>query len=297
MPAPSVVRFYLVDVFTDTPLTGNPLAVVPGAADLPDDLLGRLAREFNQSETTFLYPPSLPGADWRLRSFTPAGIEVFGAGHNALGAWWWLAESGHLSLDRPVNRFRQQLGFAVLPVCVRAESGRPVAVGMEQERPTFGAVAKDHGVLAAALGLMPGDLREDLPSQVVSTGVGHLLVPVRRGALDRAKPQGPLVSLVQKLGGEGCYVFTLDTHHPAVAAEARFFSPGVGIAEDPATGTAAGPLAAYLVHHGKASGPEVVVHQGEATGRPSRLRLSVTAGGVELWGSAVITAEGTIAVS
>src|SRR5689334_16869068 len=83
------VRFHLVDVFADEPLAGNPLAVVPDADALDEAVMRRIAREFNQTETTFLLAPSLPDADWRLRCFTPGGVEVFGAGHNALGAWWW----------------------------------------------------------------------------------------------------------------------------------------------------------------------------------------------------------------
>ena len=89
-PAPSA-RFYLIDVFAQRPLTGNPLALVPDADDLAEAQMRAIAREFNQSETTFLLDPGLPGATWRLRSFTPIGAEVYGAGHNALGAWLWLA--------------------------------------------------------------------------------------------------------------------------------------------------------------------------------------------------------------
>ena len=90
------LRFYLVDVFAQEPLCGNPLSLVVDAQDLGKETMQRIAREFNQSETTFLLPPTKPQADWRLRSFTPMGTEVFGAGHNALGAWWWLAEAGQL---------------------------------------------------------------------------------------------------------------------------------------------------------------------------------------------------------
>ena len=88
-----ILPFHIVDVFAVEPLTGNPLAVVEGGEDLTFDLLQRIAREFNQSETTFLMPPTRAGADWRLRSITAAGVEVFGAGHNALGAWWCAGSS------------------------------------------------------------------------------------------------------------------------------------------------------------------------------------------------------------
>ena len=96
---PRTLPFHFVDVFAVAPLTGNSLAIVEDAGDLPLRLLQQIAREFNQSETTFLLAPTRAAADWRLRSFTPAGAEVFGAGgHNTLGAWWWLAEAGRLVL-------------------------------------------------------------------------------------------------------------------------------------------------------------------------------------------------------
>src|SRR5258706_6188208 len=97
--------FHLVDVFAVEPLTGNPLAVVDGGTDLTLDLFQRIAREFNQSETTFVLPPTRPKADWRLRSFTAAGVEGFGAGgHKSLCAWWWVAEAGRPEVQRKSNR-------------------------------------------------------------------------------------------------------------------------------------------------------------------------------------------------
>jgi Phenazine biosynthesis-like protein len=110
----TAVPFYLVDVFAEVPLAGNPLALVTDAEGLDEPLLKRIAREFNQSETTFLLPPTDRAATWRLRSFTAAGVEVLGAGHNALGAWWWLADEGGL----PGGRYAQQIGDQVLSVDV-----------------------------------------------------------------------------------------------------------------------------------------------------------------------------------
>ena len=92
------IPFYFVDVFADGPLNGNPLAVVPDADELGESAMKKIAAELNQAETTFLLRPSGSGADWRLRSLTAPGHEVFGAGHNSLGAWWWLADSGKLNL-------------------------------------------------------------------------------------------------------------------------------------------------------------------------------------------------------
>src|SRR5438874_8296064 len=118
------VHFYMVDVFAQEPLSGNPLSLVVDAQDLSQETMRRIAREFNQSETTFLLPPTRPEADWRLRSFTPMGVEVGGAGHNALGAWWWLAEAGRLLLSGPRTVFQQEIGELVLSVEVLAEKGK-----------------------------------------------------------------------------------------------------------------------------------------------------------------------------
>jgi PhzF family phenazine biosynthesis protein len=297
-PAGTAIPFVFVDVFTDVPLAGNPLAVVPHGPGLDDAALRRLAREFNQSETTFLFPPTQPQADWLLRSFTPTGVEVFGAGHNALGAWWWLAASGLLMLPEPTVHFHQQFGARVLPLTIQTANGRPIAVGMTQAAPTFGAVVADRDALAHALGLNSDDLSAgSLPAQVVATDVAHLLVPVRRDALPRARPQPDRITeLVHAHGGEGCYVFSLETRDAAATADARFFNPGVGIAEDPATGTAAGPLAAYLVHNKATTEPRVIIDQGLQTGRPSRLEVQVIGSHIELRGAAVVTAEGTIRI-
>ena len=122
----------LVDVFADVPLSGNPLAVVEGADGLTDDTMRRIAREFNQAETTFLLKSDR--ADWKLRSFTASGAEVFGAGHNALGAWLWLGYHGKLgALDTP-RTFRQEIGGDVLPISLEMRDGR---LQGRMDRPPF----------------------------------------------------------------------------------------------------------------------------------------------------------------
>jgi trans-2,3-dihydro-3-hydroxyanthranilate isomerase len=294
----TAIPFALVDVFTEVPLAGNPLAVVLYVAGLDERVLPRLAREFNQSETTFLFPPTRAEADWRLRSFTAAGIEVFGAGHNALGAWWWLAATGRLRLEGAATNFHQELGSNVLPLTVYSREGRVDAVAMTQSALTFGQTVSRRSELAAALRLDVSDLvYEPVPAQVVATDVAHLMVPVRREALSRARPvEEALAAFVLAHGGEGCYLFTLEPSDATAAADTRFFNPGVGIGEDPATGTAAGPLAALLVHHGIVTGPRIVIDQGRATGRPSRLEVHVNGSHIELRGAAVVTAEGSIRI-
>ncbi|SHN38508.1 PhzF family phenazine biosynthesis protein [Cryptosporangium aurantiacum] len=290
----SAVPFFLVDVFADEPLTGNPLALVPDADDLPVERMQAIAREFNQSETTFLVRPTRDDATWRLRSFTPIGAEVFGAGHNAMGAWIWLADAGRLPAAESV--FAQEIGDEVLPVRVTRRAGERSEVSMDQSAPVFGRTAEDRAALADALGLGLGDLADDA-AQTVSTGADHLLVPVRgRDVVDRVDVDpGRLLRVLRDAGAEGCYVYSRDPIDAESVAYARFFNPTVGITEDPATGTAAGPLVAALVAAGSvAEGAAAVVEQGFALGRPSRLRVTVTGTQVRLSGSGLIVADGNL---
>jgi PhzF family phenazine biosynthesis protein len=287
--------FYLVDVFTDRPFAGNPLAIVADADHLGTERMRRIAGEFNQTETTFVLRPTTDDAQWRLRSFTAIGTEVFGVGHNALGACWWLAASGRLTLDAPTRTFAQEIDGRVLPVEIRSQAGRVVSVGMTQADPVFGAVVGKLSPLASALDLGDAELAVGrLNAQVVSTGVPHLLVPVRdQGALGRARPQETLAAYLRSVGAQGCYVFCLDPLDTDAPVRTRFFGPNVGIAEDPATGSAAGPLGAYLVAQGIANGQRpVVVEQGHTMGRPSRIEVRVSGAGVRVCGTAVVVLEG-----
>jgi trans-2,3-dihydro-3-hydroxyanthranilate isomerase len=290
--------FYLVDVFAVEPFSGNPLAIVLGGDELAPALLRRIAREFNQSETTFLMRPTRPEADWRLRSFTAAGAEVFGAGHNALGAWWWLAVAGELRLGDGPTIFHQEIGTQVLPVAVSRRGAMLSHITMAQERPQFLKQVERLDALAASLGLLRSDLASDqLPAQVVYTGAAHLMVPVKnRDTVDRITPDAKaLLSALKDAGGEGCYVFSLDPRQAGARAYARFFNPTVGIWEDPATGTAAGPLAAYLVTHALAKVGEVIlIEQGTAMGRTSLVRAEVGPDGVSISGAGVVVATGRL---
>jgi trans-2,3-dihydro-3-hydroxyanthranilate isomerase len=293
------VAFYFVDVFASRPLAGNPLSLVPDADSLDEGRMRAIAREFNQSETTFLLRPSLPGADVRLRSFTPIGAEVGGAGHNALGAWLWLESAGRLPPAGADGSLQQEITGQVLPVEVTREAGLPAVVWMDQSPPAFGPAAGNLACLAGSLGLAGEDLASGEPAQTVSTGVAHLLVPARdRAAVDRAAPDpARLAPVLRQAGAEGCYLYSRDAAGTASAAYARFFNPAVGIAEDPATGTAAGPLAARLAAEGRIAGQaEIVIEQGRALGRPSRIRVSVSGRRIRVGGSGLVVAEGTMLV-
>jgi trans-2,3-dihydro-3-hydroxyanthranilate isomerase len=291
--------FVLIDVFTETPLEGNPLAVVPFADGLSSDQMQAVAREFNLSETTFVLPPRSVDATRRLRSFSPIA-EVFGAGHNALGAWWAIVARGDVSVSDGETTLWQELGERVLPVQTTWSSGHLLRVAMTQAPTGVGAdPSPSRAALARALALDVDALEvEGLSPEIRSTGATrHLLVPTRSLAdLARAQVDAPqLAALAKPVGCEGCYLFCLETREPKAVAHARAFFPGIGIDEDPATGSAAGPLAHYLVRRQLASaGTWLTIEQGDEMQRPSRIEVRVTGDLVEVAGRCAIVADGTL---
>jgi trans-2,3-dihydro-3-hydroxyanthranilate isomerase len=173
--------YVVVDVFTETPLEGNPLAVVTDGDGLSEKLMQRIAREFNQSETTYLLSPSSSRAHAALRSFTASGDESSAPATISLGAWWWLIASGRFELDDGHTELTQELGGSRLPVLVVRERGRLTAVGLRQTAPQFGAEIEDGDELAGALGLSARDLSPEC-AQVVFTVFGAC-VELARGVL------------------------------------------------------------------------------------------------------------------
>jgi PhzF family phenazine biosynthesis protein len=284
----------LIDVFADAPLQGNPLAVVEGGEGLADEMLRRVAGEFNQAETTFLLPSTR--ADWRLRSFTASGAEVFGAGHNALGAWLWLAEHGRLGTLDTARQFHQEIGTDVLPIVLVRQHGR-VHGRMRQAPLRLEAELRIVDQLAAALGLTTGDVMLHPPPRAADTGAPHLMVRVRDvSTVDRCAPlSDALVTVLRSGGAEGCYVYAFDAATPSTAY-ARFFNPTVGLWEDAATGTAAGPLAAYLASEKLiAADAALVVEQGVRMGRRSLLHVQLTPE-PELSGAGIVVLRGELRV-
>jgi trans-2,3-dihydro-3-hydroxyanthranilate isomerase len=278
------LSFALVDVFAVTPLSGNPLAVIPNADPIPEAVMPRIAQEFNQAETTFVLSSAEPRATRRLRSFTARGDEVTGAGHNALGAWWWLAQSGRVA----TGDFTQELGGGLGDLSIRRNADDTLQVAMHQGP---GSIASEvpSSTLAAPLGLVTAQLTAE-PARVVSTGAAHLLVAARdRAAVQAARPErSALLDVLRNARAQGCYLYATG---PGDTAYARFFNPTVGLWEDAATGSAAGPLS-WLLCGGRSG--RLTVEQGDAIGRPSRIELRVDDGQVTLLGSAALFAEGQI---
>jgi trans-2,3-dihydro-3-hydroxyanthranilate isomerase len=301
-------RFVQVDVFTDRPFGGNPLAVFPEAHGLTTEEMQSLAREMNLSETTFVLPPSDPAADFKVRIFTPAK-EVPFAGHPVVGTHWALAHLGRVELREPVTQVRFELGVGVLPADLYVSGGLVTRVVMTQDRPTFHARLEDLTDLAAGLGLDPAAIAETgLPVQVVSTGVPQMMVPIRSLAevrkLDASQLNvAALARACRAVDTECVMVFTFETERPESTVHVRMFAPLLGVPEDPATGSANGALGAYLVQHRAVpvTGPTVTIvsEQGSEIGRPSTLHVEVdVAEGqpvtVRVGGEVVAVAEGSV---
>jgi trans-2,3-dihydro-3-hydroxyanthranilate isomerase len=301
-------QFIQVDVFTDQPFGGNPLAVFPEAEGLTTEEMQRLAREMNLSETTFVLPPQAPGADFKVRIFTPAKELPF-AGHPVVGTHWVLAHLGRVDLREPVTQVRFELGVGVLPANLHVAGGQVERVVMTQDRPTFHAVLEDVTDLAEGLGLSPEAISETgLPVHVVSTGVPQMMVPVRSLAEVQALDAGQLnIAALNRachaVGTECALVFTFQTEQPEATVHVRMFAPLLGVPEDPATGSANGALGAYLVHHRAVPVTEPTTHilseQGAEIDRPSTLYIEADSAGEEITavrvgGQVVLVAEGVV---
>lgn len=310
-------NFIQLDVFTDRAFTGNPLAVFPDAEGLTDEQMQQIAREMNLSETVFVLPSKKEDVLRRLRIFTPSSELPF-AGHPIVGTWNCLAREGVVPLPENGNgwvQLKHEVGIGVLPVDVEFKDGDPVSVVMTQGKFEIRGEIEDwqeQAEIARALGLAREDLDESLPIQAVSTGNTMLLVPVRSLA-DLGHCRVNLVMLEEIYGrsnfaeanATGCYAFTRETIEVGEArAHARFFV-GQNIGEDPATGSAAGPLGGYLVYHGAAGVDPVdgvysfVIEQGDFINRPSRIGLEVKGGPgkveqVRVGGTSVVVARGVL---
>jgi len=276
-------RFVQVDVFTDSPFGGNPLAVFPDAEGLSTEEMQRIAQEMNLSETTFVLPPEAD-ADFKVRIFTPV-TELPFAGHPVVGTHWVLANLGRVPLREPRTRVTFELGVGVLPGDLFVAGGEVTQVVMTQGRPTFHAILEDLSDLTSGLGLAPGAILDTgLPVQVVSTGVPQMMVPVRSLAdvqcLDAGALNTSALNRACRAADTDCVmVFTFETERPASTVHVRMFAPLLGVPEDPATGSANGALGAYLVHHAAVPLTEPTVsilsEQGAELNRPSRLKVAV----------------------
>jgi trans-2,3-dihydro-3-hydroxyanthranilate isomerase len=288
-------RFYTLDVFTDRQFAGNPLAVVTDGDGIPTERMQAIAREMNLSETVFVQRPSHNGALARLRIFTTTQ-ELPLAGHPVIGTWYLLAMLGVVPHNDGTVRVTQEVGAGLLPVDVEFSNGRPSRVTMVQKPARFFPARVPAKALTEALGLRVTDLHPKLPLEYVSTGIFNLMVPLRnRAALKRIHLDVHALAHVMSERGTLAYCFAAGTRGEVFA---RGMIPWT-LYEDPATGSAAGSLAAYLVQHGKLGlGETLEILQGVEMGRPSEIRVQVERSGSKLVprvsGTAVPVMEGHI---
>ncbi len=275
--------YVIADVFTDTPLEGNPLAVFTDGRDIPSERMQRIAREMNLSETVFVLPAE-NGGDARIRIFTPSNELPF-AGHPTLGSAFVLGE--------PTGKdvIRLETGLGVIPVEFERVDGRIVSGRMQQPIPSWERYGRADELLAAL-----GVESSQLPVDAYRNGPVHVYVVL--SGEEAVAALEPDLGALAKLGEIGVSCFA----GSGVRWKTRAFAPALGVAEDPATGSAAGPLAVHLARHGRiAFGQEIEIRQGAEVGRPSKLYARVEGEGqridkVEVAGSAVVVAHGELRV-
>jgi trans-2,3-dihydro-3-hydroxyanthranilate isomerase len=316
------MKYLHYDVFTSRPLVGNQLAVFPDGRGLTTEQMQAIAREMNFAETTFILPAERPDTDIRMRIFTPA-VEMPLAGHPTVGSTFALAHNG--VIPRGQKQFVFGLNVGPTRVDLEWEGDELRFVWMTQARPTFGPHIADRAAVAEAVGLLEADLAPGLPIQEVSCGVPYVLMPLRdRERVDRAVPgaSAPVAVLLfaleqvrlkapafarsaparprRSVGGGG------DTANGTpTMTYSRMFAPQLGVVEDPATGSAAGPLGCYLVEHRIAGTAEaapqgavqIVNVQGVKMARASRIHIAITGSPgditvVKVGGAAVLVARG-----
>jgi trans-2,3-dihydro-3-hydroxyanthranilate isomerase len=288
------------DVFTDQPFAGNQLAVFLDGRGLSAERMQAIAREMNFAESTFILPPEVAGTDVRMRIFTPA-TELPMAGHPTVGSTFALAHTGVIPPAAP--RFVFGLGVGPVPVDLEWDGSRLTFAWMTQLNPTFGRIVDARADVAAALGLNEADLLPDLPVQEITCGLPFLMVPIRRReAVDRAVSDASAFRRFTDSTGITLpmFFFAMAPSGSAETVHSRMFAPEFGIVEDPATGSASGPLGCYLLRYGLIpadAATRIVSLQGAAMGRPSRIHVNISSRDseitqVKVGGRAVLVVSG-----
>ena len=271
----SPLPFYIVDVFAETKYAGNQLAVFTQAEALSTEEMQQIAKEMNYSETTFILSSEPRSGGYDVRIFTPAKELPF-AGHPTLGTAFVLQQE---IIKQSVETIVLNLAVGQIPVTILYENSLPGVLWMQQRSPIFGETfAAD--AIAPLLNLELTDLEKNFPIQDVSTGVPFIIVPLKtQHALKRIKVNKErYFAFIEHTQAKEILVFCPETYHPENQLSVRVFADSLGIPEDPATGSANGCLAGYLVQHSYLGAPtiDLRVEQGYDMGRPSLLLLKAT---------------------
>ena len=282
--------YHLLDVFSERQFGGNQLAVfLDPPEDLPQSVMQQIARELNLSEVTFLFPPADPAHDYRLRIFSPVA-ELPMAGHPTVGSAYALARLGRLAGAQAKNEIVFEEGVGPITVAIDAdEDGQAREIWMRQPIPQFLDIIHNRRAIADMLSLAEDDLIEEAPLQVLSSGLPFLYVPLRSlAAMQRVQLKvDRWRDMLAGSAAENLFLTTTETVYESSAAHSRMFAPALGIGEDPATGSASGPLGAYLLRYGLAEADEMVSEQGFEMSRPSIIGIRIERCGADISGVAI----------
>lgn len=288
-------RFLHVDVFTEVRFGGNQLAVLVDGQSLSTEEMQKIALEMNFSETTFILPPESAEANWKVRIFTPR-TEIPFAGHPTLGTAYVLAQEGMLELKEPKTTINLEMGVGIIPVELDVANKKIGFIQMGQQIPTFGQRLNQIARIVEALSVDIHEVEETgLPVEVVSCGLPFLYVPIKSlHAVEQIRPDFTLLgNICEEMGARGAFIFTQETVQsastnasgtdsdkeiPDLRVHSRMFAPGVGVYEDPATGSASGPLGCYLVKNRVISSKpkiKIISEQGYEIRRPSTLYIEI----------------------
>ena len=296
------IQYYTCDVFTNKSFGGNQLAVIPDAAAIPEDLLQQIAKEFNFSETTFVYPPDDPSHTKRVRIFTPGGELPF-AGHPTVGTAITLGIIGSIPLSGNETKIVLEEKVGPVPVMIRSVNGKPEFAQLTAAKlPEFNLSVPAVEDLANMLGLARSEFIDaQYPLQFVSVGFPFLFVAVKnRDSLKRISVN---TQVMEQLRLKEIFVFTDDPERTDFHFRARMFAPLLGIQEDPATGSAAAAFAGYLAAKDPRTDGTLSwnIEQGFEMGRPSLLYIETdkSAGkttAVRVGGNAVMMMKGVLEI-
>lgn len=300
------LKYFLLDVFTVQRFEGNQLAIFPFKKPLTTEIMQKIARELNLSETVFMFPPSDPSKTIKLRIFTPQK-ELPVAGHPTVGTAFLLGLENLIKTVDGKNEWILEENIGDIPVTVYKDKGVILKAEMSQPTPVFGDSFRDIEAIASLLSLSKNDIRTNLPIQTVSSGVPFLYVPLTsQSAMKRIHFRNDIWqhAFASNENTQHIFAFTSEVVYPDSTVHGRMFAPALGIPEDPATGIASGPLGAYLIEHSviplsKHERYLIRSEQGLHIGRPSFIDISISKKGglfeeVKVGGTSVKIGEGHI---
>lgn len=270
-----VIKYFLLDVFTDIKFGGNQLAVVHEADDLSTEQMQQIAKEFNLSETTFIVKPENPENDFKVRIFT-THAEMPTAGHPTIGTAFLILNTLHYTpKQKGVLMLEERVGDIRVTYKETAKGFEEIT--MQQPLPVFSPAFTNRNLIAGILSIDVHEISTHTPIQVISCGNKFLYVPVKHlHSIQQIKINIPLWEThLDEIGAMGMYAFTQETVHAENNTHGRMFAPLSGIYEDAATGSASGPLGCYLIAHSLSAGAKIRCEQGYEMGRLSLIEVEI----------------------